>query len=512
MNIFDIKTLREWSPDSTDETDCSCSILSCLKESEQSGVYLVRLPGEKSSAILKTSDDISSLQAEYQLLCELRDSAAVHIPLPIAFWVQDSHGFLLRQYVRGFTLRQWFEEQDEVNPQRIRRLGLAVCDLLAVIHGLGCVVRDIKPDNFVLTPSGELYLIDMNTVRHYKPGQHNDTSFLGTVPFAAPEQYGFAQTDGRTDIYGVGMMLGYLCTGKAEREQILGARLPHSLSKVIRRCVALDPSRRYRNAEQLRRALKPKACLYALLPAAALLIVALGLCYLLRPVPPTTGFVLDNQSFSTLSEAINAIPKWTDGEVILYENATLSQPLFIESRNVTLSGGGIIRDAMSDKWTEGSGASMIYVTADASLTIRQGITLHSEFGESILSNNGSFTGFGNLSCYNDNGQAMLVYNCGQMRLEAGEWDMNSADGYSNSWALINDTAGQFEMTGGLIRCNNANVAVLNKGFANYNGGFLMLYPPQGDANLSSLNCLHDFEQGASSQNGISILVNDVKIK
>src|SRR5436309_1886038 len=73
--------------------------------------------------------------------------------------------------------------------------------------------RDLKPANVMMTASGHLYLIDFGIARHFKPGKAKDTSALGSSGYAAPEQYGKAQTTPQTDIYGLGATLHQLLTG-----------------------------------------------------------------------------------------------------------------------------------------------------------------------------------------------------------------------------------------------------------------------------------------------------------
>src|SRR5204863_7988227 len=73
--------------------------------------------------------------------------------------------------------------------------------------------RDVQPGNIMITPGGHLYLIDFGIARHFKPGQARDTIAFGSPGYAAPEQYGKAQTTARADIYSLGATLHHLLTG-----------------------------------------------------------------------------------------------------------------------------------------------------------------------------------------------------------------------------------------------------------------------------------------------------------
>ena len=79
-----------------------------------------------------------------------------------------------------------------------------LCAVLIHIHSLGIIHRDIKPSNILMTPNGHICLIDFEAARRIKPQADSDTRHLGTAGFAPPEQYGFSQTDVRSDIYALG--------------------------------------------------------------------------------------------------------------------------------------------------------------------------------------------------------------------------------------------------------------------------------------------------------------------
>ncbi|MCM1256313.1 MAG: protein kinase [Roseburia sp.] len=80
---------------------------------------------------------------------------------------------------------------------------------LDVIHRLKLVHRDINPQNIVISSDGVVKIIDFGIGRMYKELQGRDTEFLGTAGYAAPEQFGFSQSDARTDIYSVGVILNF---------------------------------------------------------------------------------------------------------------------------------------------------------------------------------------------------------------------------------------------------------------------------------------------------------------
>ena len=111
-----------------------------------------------------------------------------------------------------------------------------------MLHSLGAVHRDIKPENVIIRGS-EAVLIDFDASRLFKDGNPADTQVLGTTGYAAPEQYGIAQTDERADIYSMGVLLNVMLTGRHPSKELAGGRL----GRVVQKCTMVNPSKRYKN-------------------------------------------------------------------------------------------------------------------------------------------------------------------------------------------------------------------------------------------------------------------------
>lgn len=109
------------------------------------------------------------------------------------------------------------------------------------------VYRDLKPENIMVTGEGRIKLVDFNISRVFQQGKNRDTVLLGTAEFAAPEQFGYFQTDNRTDIYAFGILFNYMLTGKVPVEQIAEGKY----REVIRKCTEMEPSRRYQEIEEI---------------------------------------------------------------------------------------------------------------------------------------------------------------------------------------------------------------------------------------------------------------------
>src|SRR5713101_5699505 len=127
------------------------------------------------------------------------------------------HWYLVMDFIEGETLEGYLANlgKDHLPIEEVVDIGIQLCTVLDYLHTQEppIIFRDLKPANVMRTSSGHLYLIDFGIARHFKPGQTRDTIPLGSPGYAAPEQYGRAQTTPQTDIYSLGAMLHQLLTG-----------------------------------------------------------------------------------------------------------------------------------------------------------------------------------------------------------------------------------------------------------------------------------------------------------
>ena len=154
----------------------------------------------------------------------------------------------LCEYIPGMTLEELINQNGLLTEPEATRITADICSGLSVLHTRGIVHRDINPSNVMINQSGCVKIIDYDIARVSKARKARDTAVLGTVGYAAPEQFGFRQTDARADIYACGVVLNYLLTGKTPQEQLYRGRL----GLIISRCVSLDPNERYKSAAHLR--------------------------------------------------------------------------------------------------------------------------------------------------------------------------------------------------------------------------------------------------------------------
>lgn len=183
--------------------------LVAIKEMEQRGLT--------PQQIVEATTDF---KREALLLAHLRHP---HLPRIYDHFNDAGHWYLVMDYIEGETLED-YQQKMAADPRTGKRqlpigevleIGVQLCTVLDYLHTRQppVIFRDLKPANVMRTADKHLYLIDFGIARHFKQGQSKDTMPLGSPGYAAPEQYGQAQTTPRADIYGLGVTLHQLLTG-----------------------------------------------------------------------------------------------------------------------------------------------------------------------------------------------------------------------------------------------------------------------------------------------------------
>lgn len=222
------------------------SLVSCLKDGERQ-VYLVHdRVGQPAVLKIQPVGRADSLGQEYQLLRQLHHP---QIPQPMTYLESDGQEYLVREYVEGVSLYELVTDQGPLSPPQARAVAISICQVLHDMHSQNppVICRDVKPQNVIVDDAGRCHLIDLGAARRYRLEQAGDTVFLGTQVTAPPEQFGYQQTDQRSDIYGLGMLLRFLLSGSFEPLADLPGQ--RALCRIIRRCTAFDPKDRYASAQ-----------------------------------------------------------------------------------------------------------------------------------------------------------------------------------------------------------------------------------------------------------------------
>ena len=204
------------------------------------------------------------LVAETDILKKLNHP---NLPSIIDVIDQEDSFIIIMDYIQGNSLAKALNEYGALPQDKVIEWAKQLCDVLGYLHSRKppIIYRDMKPANVMLKPDGNITLVDFGTAREFKERNLADTTCLGTIGYAAPEQFGgMGQTDGRTDIYCLGATLYHLVTGmnpceppyeiKPIRE--INPALSGGLEKIILKCTQRDPNDRYQSAEELMYALE----------------------------------------------------------------------------------------------------------------------------------------------------------------------------------------------------------------------------------------------------------------
>ncbi len=261
------------------------------RANKQWAIKQVRKDGVKDFEVVK-----QGLIVEIDMLKRLS-----HPNLPSIIDVIDrkDNFLIVMDYIQGNSLKNRLDEFGAQPQELVIEWAKQLSDVLGYLHTRkpAIIYRDMKPSNIMLKPDGKLTLIDFGTAREYKEKNLADTTCLGTIGYAAPEQFGGkGQTDGRTDIYCLGATLYHLVTGMNPSEppyeikpiREINSSLSSGLEKIILRCTQRNPEDRYQSCAELTYALehydeiddifrsRQKKKLAAFITTAVMTIVSLG--------------------------------------------------------------------------------------------------------------------------------------------------------------------------------------------------------------------------------------------
>jgi serine/threonine protein kinase len=228
-------------------------LIECFSHTPIGETYLARDRKSDKLCVIKcrekTSEEDTCAECD-----ELRNIRHANLQVFLDIFENETIRCSVREYIDGQSLGQYIKEHSLSKAGIISILG-GVCDALTVLHSQkpAIIHRDIKPENIIITPEGQAVLIDLGIARRLKEEATKDTRHLGTRPYAAPEQYGFRQTDVRSDIYSLGVLLGWMVTGKAD-PSVSGEEVKDpQLRQIVQKCTAFDPDHRYQNVSEVKR-------------------------------------------------------------------------------------------------------------------------------------------------------------------------------------------------------------------------------------------------------------------
>ena len=188
---------------------------------------------------------------------------------------EDPHGvpFIVMEFVAGRTLRDVLHDEGRLLPQRALEITADICAALEVAHAAGIVHRDIKPGNVMLTPGGEIKVMDFGIARAAADTSAvtQTAAVIGTAAYLSPEQARGEHVDARSDVYSTGCLLYELVTGAPpfqgdspvavayqhvredpQPPSAYDETLPASVDAVVLKAMAKNPANRYQSAQEMR--------------------------------------------------------------------------------------------------------------------------------------------------------------------------------------------------------------------------------------------------------------------
>lgn len=181
----------------------------------------------------------------------LRGKRLCNLPMVLEVCSEEAHLLVLEEYIEGRTLDKILDN-GQLTSAQAAAYTIDLCHALEELHSLGIVHRDIKPANVMITPENRAVLLDLSIAREISSDQQ-DTRSLGTVGYAAPEQYGVAQSNRATDLYALGVLLNTMITGVHPAVDIPRGPIRH----IVQKATDTQISKRYKSAAAMARALRP---------------------------------------------------------------------------------------------------------------------------------------------------------------------------------------------------------------------------------------------------------------
>ena len=226
-------------------------IITTISDTKKSKVYLVSVGSREegnqedfSFAILKKHPGTDMVYC-YRRIENLHSE---YFPQIYQIWEENGETNVLEEYISGQTLQDIFEQSTCISENQVTMYMLEICHALHILHHADppIIYRDLKPENVIVTDEGKIKLLDFDAVREYKENRDRDTVMLGTKEYASPEQFGFTQTDTRSDIYSWGIVFSELLS---HAQVNVGYR--RKAKKIVNRATMFDPEKRYQDTEAL---------------------------------------------------------------------------------------------------------------------------------------------------------------------------------------------------------------------------------------------------------------------
>lgn len=227
----------------------------------------------KEQKLRQGEQDSEALKKEREMLKALK-----HPMLPAVYdYFVEGAQYLVMEYVEGMCLHNFIEKEGSIPERQACEWAIQLAGLLLYLHTRKppVIYRDLKPDNIIVCPDGNLRVVDFGTALSISYDRHYPSHFAGTIGYAAPEQLGAgraagARADERSDIYTLGATLYHMLTGHHPSLPPYGVRtlrsmkpeLSHGIERIVKKCTQTESDKRYQNIEEVKRDLLHREAFY----------------------------------------------------------------------------------------------------------------------------------------------------------------------------------------------------------------------------------------------------------
>ena len=264
---------------------------------------------ERGTVLLKTDDDGNEYVCKTGKfdVAVISKIAAVNPPYIVRI-TGFTENEIKMEYISGRPLSKM-----NIPAKQLPEIVCAICDGLTALHAAGVIHRDIKPSNIMLADDGHIRIIDFDAARIKKPDADKDTAFIGTDGFAAPEQYGFMQTDERSDIYALGVTIKLLARENYSRSP---------LHPIAEKCMRFDPNKRYRSAANIKTAITLRRFRAIPIAVSIAIVAGVGISVFWANAKPDVVPVSANETETATEASLPESTKSTTTESSIPESTT----------------------------------------------------------------------------------------------------------------------------------------------------------------------------------------------
>lgn len=173
----------------------------------------------------------------------------------------EKYIYVLKEYIEGMNLKKFVRDNGPLDEEAIKSVLNQLIDIFEYFHNQEkpIIYRDLKPENIIYDEDKNIFLIDLVTIREINNINDSDTFYIGTRGYASPEQYGFSQTNSKSDIYTIGTTLYFLVTGQEPLNHNItletlksNSLVSEKYKMIINKCCAFDPNNRYGSVKEIR--------------------------------------------------------------------------------------------------------------------------------------------------------------------------------------------------------------------------------------------------------------------